>query len=192
MNVRTLQLSREIWIFLAVTGVMSAFYLYQYTGPTAYERAPMRQFVPPDTKVGQTLPDVGITLITADALRLACASDQVVNGQHCAFKASGEPWGSESNPENVMMPYMTVDNVLFLVPGLWEQPVLKKRLQDEPPSKYSIAELEERRFTARCALDIVGEMKDFKVRWDNPPRGQWGPRDHAMIGKVKNCKITGG
>ncbi|MDW8251754.1 MAG: hypothetical protein RMJ98_20860 [Myxococcales bacterium] len=194
MVVRTLHLSREIWIFLLVTTCMSVVYLHMMTGENARRRAKVESITPTTLNAGQVI-DAAITLISADAHRLACASDTKVGDAHCAFGADLKPWQSKegdppTRPENEIAPYMTVDNVLFLIPGLFTQPVLKKRLEDEPPGKYTRDELESRRFTVTCKLKLEQKFEKFKVRWDV---GQpWGDRSDAWFGTVSDCKMTGG
>lgn len=194
MPVRTLQLSREMWIFLVVTTCMSLVYLYLNTGAGAMARVKPDAITPPELTQGKVI-DAAITLVTADALRLACASDQKVGDAHCAFGADGKAWvrkegDAPDQPSQIISPYMTVDNVLFLIPGLFTQPVLKKRLDDEPPGKFSKDELEQRRFTVTCKMKLEQPIEKFKVRWDtNQP---WADRDKAWVGTVSDCRMTGG
>lgn len=193
-QIRTLRLSREIWIFLGVTSLMSGVYLTMTTGETARQAVKPESLTPTDLAPGRVI-DAGITLITADAFGLSCGSDTKVAGEyHCAFGTNGTAYksadGAPSKPEQVLSPYMTVDNVLFLIPGLWQQPVLKKRLEDEPPSKFTREQLEERRFTVTCKLKVVEKLQNFKVRWS--PTQSWGDRDQAWVGTVTDCKQTGG
>jgi hypothetical protein len=189
-NIRTLQLSREMWIFLGVTSLMSVVYLYKTTplGPVSTSWNP----TPAVHTAGETI-DLALTLVTADAFGLACSSDGNFDGAHCAFDKGGEPWkpkaGETPKPADVLMPYMTVDNVLFVIPGLWEQPILKKRLEDEPPARIPVEERENHRFTASCKMKVDKKIEGFQVRW--APTGAWSPRDSAWIGRVSDCKITG-
>lgn len=193
MVVRTLQLSREMWVFLTVTTCMSFVYLYMHTGESARQRAKVENITPAEIVQGKVI-DAAITLITADAHGLSCATDQKVGDYHCGFGADTKPWpkkeGEADKPEHVMSPYMTVDNVLFLIPGLFTQPVLKKRLEDEPPSKFSREELENRRFTVTCKLKPEQKLEKFKVRW--APTQSWGDKESAWVGSVTDCKMTGG
>jgi hypothetical protein len=185
-----------MWIFLGVTSVMSGVYLFATTSSMAIARAKPDTITPPPEKlkVGDVI-DAGLTLVTADAFGLSCASDTKTPGNaHCGFNAQTTPWKAENDaqgkPENIIAPYMTVDNVLFLIPGLFTQPVLKKRLEDEPPAKFTKEQMEERRFTVTCKLKVEQKFEKFKVRWAN---GQpWGDRDDAWVGSVSDCKMTGG
>lgn len=192
-NIRTLQLSREMWIFVGVTGLLSAVYLWNTTSERARMNAAPQEITPSQISPGQTV-DVAITLISADGYGLSCASDQVVDSAHCGFTKEGDAWkqkGSESmKPEDIISPYMTVDNVLFLIPGLFTQPLLKKRLDDEPPGKFTREEMETRRFTTTCKMKVIEKMSNFKVRW--APNAPWGDRDTAWVGRVSDCKMTGG
>jgi hypothetical protein len=195
MVVRTLQLSREMWIFLAVTTCMSGVYLYMMTGESARKRARVEAITPVEQLAAGKVIDAAITLVTADAYGLSCATDQKVGDYHCGFGADTKPWPRKEGepadkPENVIAPYMTVDNVLFLIPGLFTQPVLKKRLDDEPPGKFSKEELENRRFTVTCKMKLEQQLDKVKVRW---AAGQtWGDREKTWVGSVSDCKMTGG
>jgi hypothetical protein len=186
-NIRTLSLSKEMKVFLAVTGFMSVLYLGLHTGEQT--RKGVKTFgTPPDLETGKMV-DVSITLITADASGLACSSDQQIGPMHCAFKADGRPWpkeeGEAGSPENIIAPYMTVDNTLFLVPGLWTEPALAKRLVEEPPTKFDREQL--RRFNANCKMKVEGKMNSFKVRWQ--PGTPWGDRDAAWVGRLSGCTL---
>ncbi|HEU4406609.1 MAG TPA: hypothetical protein VFS43_15185 [Polyangiaceae bacterium] len=180
--IRTLQLSREAIAFLAVTGVLSVAYLGLNTG----DKGPRSQPVAPTFSVGKTM-DVSITLITADSLRLACASDDAFGNAHCAFKYNGERW-ERGQGEEIIAPYMTVENQFLLVADLFKEPALQKRLQEEPP-QGKVDEL--RRFNAHCKLKVEHKLGRLKVRWDNPPRGAWGDHDDAnWFGRVSDCTVT--
>ena len=132
--------------------------------------------------MGKSIP-VSITLVTADERDLACAGDDEVAGARCAFVKDGSPW-SEAATKPVLAPYMTVDNVLFLVPDLWSEPALARRLASDPPSVNR--ELL-RRFTAKCDMKVVGKAKGFYVRWE--PAADWGHRDEAWVGTISGCSI---
>ncbi len=188
-NIRTLQLSREMWIFVAVTGLLSAYYLWSTMGEAARARAKPVEVTPAELKVGQVV-DIAITLISADSIGLSCGSDQAVDGARCAFKQSGERQTEPIKPEDVIAPYMTSDNVLVMVPGLFTQPVLKKRVEDEPPTKFTREEMEVRRFVTTCKFKPVDRLKNFKVRWQ--PTAGWGDKDSAWVGRVTDCRMTGG
>jgi hypothetical protein len=183
--IRTLALSRELKVFLAVTTVLTAAYLYATTGEHTRKHAKTAQ-TPADVPVGKTV-DLSITLITADATGLACGSDTKVGNARCAFKGDGTPYPKDdTEPKDIIAPYMTADNVLFLIPGLWQEPALAKRLQDEPPAKYERDQL--RRFNANCKFTSEQKLPNFKVRWQ--PTAGWGDKNEpATVGRISDCKI---
>jgi hypothetical protein len=179
--IRTLQLSREIIAFLAATGVLSAAYLGLNTG----DKGPRAQPVAPTFSTGKVM-DVSITLITADSNGLACASDEAVGNAHCAFKYDGKPW-PRGDGEEIIAPYMTVDNQFLLVADLFKEPAMAKRLQEEPPNQAKREEL--RRFNASCKLRVDHKLKQLKVRWQ--PWASWGDHDDAnWFGHISECTIT--
>jgi len=125
--------------------------------------------------------DAHITLVTADANDLACAGEVEVAGARCAFRKDGSP-ADVRGP--VLAPYMTVDNVLFLVPDLWSEPALARRLATDPPN---VPREQLRRFTARCEMTIRGKAEDFYVRWQ--PTADWHFHDQAWVGSIAGCSI---
>ena len=136
--------------------------------------------------------DVEITLITADAKRLACASDTEIEGVHCGYGASKRPWRRtpnapfDDNDVNVIQPYRTADtNVLILVSGLWAQPELATRLHREPPN---LADVDKHlRFVAYCRVRFVGEIEKLSTRWDTA--GKWTDEPKAMLAKPIRCTL---
>jgi hypothetical protein len=179
--IRTLQLSREVIAFLAVTGVLSVAYLGMHTGDRGARAQPVLPTFAPDKVV-----DVSITLITADALKLACASDEAVGNAHCAFKYDGKPW-PKAEGEEILAPYMTVDNQFLLVSELFKEPALQKRLQDEPPNSVRRDEL--RRFNANCKLRVLQKLGRMKVRWELG--AGWGDHDDGnWAGRASECTVT--
>lgn len=135
--------------------------------------------------------DAPITLVTADKTDLTCASTEEYEGYHCAYKTPEEAWpGLDStNAEHrkkMLVPYMTVDNVMFLIPGLFEDPGVDERYRDELPKKRPRDKLE--RFTAQCQLKLLTQFKGVKMRW--APDKPWeGPND-VWVGEVSNCQVS--
>jgi hypothetical protein len=137
---------------------------------------------------------VGITLITADYAKLACASDQVIEGFHCAFKSETESFPREpgapldDNKAKIIQPYRTPEtNKLILVAGLWAQPDVALRLHREPT--VGVDEEKLARFTVKCDVKFIGSlpMDKTKLRW-NP--GQWvNPDMEAIVARPESCKI---
>ena len=155
-------------VFLLVTG------LYPDIGRT---RTPTRNLA-----AGKSIP-VSLTLVTADANDLACASSDEVAGARCAFDKDGKPWdGAGAKP--TLAPYMTVDNVLFLIPDLWNEPALAKKLADDPPN---IPRDRQKRFTANCKLTAAEKASSFYVRW--MPTADWQHNGEAWVGRLSDCTI---
>lgn len=178
--IRTLQLSREIIALLVVTSVLSVAYLGLHTGDKGPRAQPVAPAFAPDKKM-----DVSITLITADSVKLACASDEAVGNAHCAFKYDGKAW-PKGEGEEIIAPYMTVDNQFLLVSDLFKDPALLKRLQEEPPSQ-KVEEM--RRFNANCKLHVAKKLGPMKVRWEL--RAGWGDHDDGnWFGRVSECALT--
>ena len=62
-----------------------------YLGLNTGDKGPRAQPIAPMFSVGKVM-DVSVTLITADSIGLACASDEAVGNAHCAFKYDGKPY----------------------------------------------------------------------------------------------------
>jgi hypothetical protein len=135
---------------------------------------------------------VELTLITADARRLNCAHDQVLEGQHCGFSANKHAWPrspgqlSDDNDSDVIQPYRTADtNALILVSGIWAQPELALRLHREPPNYYDVKK--QVRFIAYCKVRFVGELMNLALRWDTGAKWQDEPK--AMVAQALSCTL---
>lgn len=139
-------------------------------------------------RVGSVL-DVSITLVTTDVAELACASDAEVAGAKCQFDAYGALRTPDERPAaraELFAPYMTTDNVLFLVRGMFAEPAVAKRLVDEPPG--SLPKGEQVRFVAACKLTLEGRVTELGVRWEKG--AAFGPREPAWAGRVSECSVT--
>lgn len=132
---------------------------------------------------GKTIP-VSITLVTADARDLACAGDMEVGGARCGFRGDGSLWPGPQTGKR-LAPYMTVDNLLFLIPDLWSEPALAAQLQKDPPAGVSRESL--KRFAAKCQFTAAGKAEEFFVRWS--PTGAWSHRPEAWVGRISDCTI---
>jgi hypothetical protein len=133
-----------------------------------------------------------LTLVTADANALTCASPQAFEGKHCAFKTESEPWPHEAgapmddNKANTIQPYRTwLDNKLVLVSGVWAQPSLAMRVHDEPPGNLAPDKLA--RFTAKCKVHWAGKMDKPVLRW--APGQSWGTEQPTMVAVADECKV---
>ena len=119
---------------------------------------------------------IEVTLVREDAQRLDCASDVVLEGIHCGYKANGEPFEPTGVADPVRLrPYNTADHVLFLGAGLWSSPGLAGQLPTE-------------RFSAVCNFRMVGTIKSVALRW--AAEGGFDPvKSPVPVGVVSNCVI---
>jgi hypothetical protein len=119
---------------------------------------------------------IEITLIRADRDNLACASERTFSGIHCGFRGNHQPWGTtpETDP-NVLQPFNTIKNELFLAAGLWQSPILQGALPAE-------------RFTVVCNYHVLGILKAVSLRWS--ATGNFSPLDQSVaVGKLTDCVI---
>jgi hypothetical protein len=119
---------------------------------------------------------VELTLIKQDKQNLACASDLVREGLHCAYRANLSPFGSGTPDDpHVMVNYNTIKNELFLGAGLWSNPVMQQALPND-------------RFTVVCNYHVVGVIKSVSLRWS--PTGAFGPVGQSVtLGTLTECVI---
>lgn len=179
------ELSREQrWIFWTLAALV-LFLIVTSIFPDIGLRKTSRSL-----EVGKTI-DVAITLVTSDVFDLACASNDEMAGAKCLYDANGSArpaladGDAPGRSERVLAPYMTTDDVLFLIPGMFAQPAVAKRHAEEPPT---VGREALRRFTAACQLTLQGQIKDVAVRWSR--QAAFGPRPGgAWVGRVSSCKI---
>lgn len=133
-----------------------------------------------------------LTVVTADAAALTCASPQSFEGRHCAFKTESEPWPRDpqapidDNKVSIIQPYRTwLDNKLILVSGVWAQPSLAMRVHSEPPGNLSPDKLA--RFTAECEVHFAGNMDKPALRWQ--PGQAWSTEQATMVAIADECHV---
>ena len=126
-----------------------------------------------------------ITLVTTDHDDLACASDKAVGQYRCEFRAPGTPWPNAPAPADRLAGYYTVEQKLYVIPGLFEQPALAKRYADE--EQRHIPHDQRPRFVATCQLKLVDHLKDFQTRWIKD--GGWNHQDDAWVATPSDCRI---
>jgi len=133
-----------------------------------------------------------LTLVTADAASLTCASTQEFEGRHCAYKSESEPWPRDpkapldDNKANIIQPYRTwLDNKLVLVSGVWAQPSLAMRVHNEPQGNLAADKLA--RFTAQCDVHFAGKMDKPVLRWQ--PGQSWGNEQPTMVAIADKCEV---
>ncbi|MEP7049637.1 MAG: hypothetical protein ABJB12_04760 [Pseudomonadota bacterium] len=135
---------------------------------------------------------IRLTLVTADAASLTCASTQTFEGRHCAYKTETELWPREANAPlddnkaNVIQPYRTwKDNQLILVAGVWASPSLAMRVHSEPPGNLAPDKLA--RFVAECKVHFAGELEKPTMRWQ--PGQSWGTDKSTMVAIADSCQV---
>lgn len=126
-----------------------------------------------------------ITLVTTDRDDLACASDKAVGRYRCEFRAPGTPWPDPPAPADRLAGYFTVDQKLYVIPGLFEQPALAKRYADE--EQRHLAHDQRPRFVAACQLKLIEHLKDFQTRWVKT--GGWNHQDDAWVATASDCQV---
>jgi hypothetical protein len=143
-------------------------------------------------KIGKEA-DLRVTLVTADATRLACAHDQEIDGTHCEHtgdekprpRAEGAP--AVGDRAEIIQPYRTSpENHLILIAGLWAQPSVAMRLHREPPEGVPAKRLN--RFDASCRVRFIGEMTDVKLRWE--VGASWGKEPRALVARAVQCDVV--
>jgi hypothetical protein len=153
---------------------------------------------PPPTRpqpemVKGALIDAPVTLVTSDRNDLACmwpnkGTDE--GGYHCEFISQEKPWADgaaeKTDRKKVLSPYKTIDDVLILIPGLFEEPAVLERYQDELPGKAPKDKLA--RFTAQCKVKLLTEVEGVMVRWN--PKGPWQGPHKVWIGEASNCQVS--
>lgn len=141
--------------------------------------------------IGKTV-RLGVTLITADYERLACANDKSIDGAHCEFKSEREKWPNDpsqpidDNKANIIQPYRTFpNNQLLFIQGLWAEPTVATRLHEEPST---LPEKKQSRFVVECDITFVGKLERPKMRWQ---AGQaWVDEKMAWVGRPTRCTLV--
>jgi hypothetical protein len=115
-----------------------------------------------------------VTLVRDDKKNLACASNRHFGRIHCAFDASGRPWGPGPEQDvHALQPYNTVGHELFLASGVW----FSRALRGELPAT---------RFTVVCNYHIKGVLKDVSLRWS--PADPFEPVGQSLaVGTLTDC-----
>jgi len=149
---------------------------------------------PTDTGSWQTgaKATIRLTVVTADANALTCASTQEFEGRHCAMKSETEVWPRDpaapvdDNKANIIQPYRTwLDNKLIMVSGVWSHPSVAYRLHQEPPGNVQFDKLA--RFVIECQAHFPGQMEKPVLRWQ--PGQSWGTEQPTMVAVTDSCKV---
>ena len=126
-----------------------------------------------------------ITLVTVDRDILVCAMKEGIKGNKCLFSAPGQPADPVPDADKTLAHVLTTERVLFLVAGLFEQPAVRERYQQEPPQSKSREGL--KRFTADCKLKLLGEV-DAQLQW--APDDPWSPPTRVWAAVPVKCEVV--
>jgi hypothetical protein len=129
--------------------------------------------------------DASINLVTTDRDDLACASEQRFGRYRCEFRAPGVAWPDPPAPADRLAGYYTVDQKLYVIPGLFEQPALAARYASE--AQHKLPRDQRPRFAAACQLNVLDHLRDFQTRWLKT--GDWGHQDEAPVATPSDCHI---
>ncbi len=129
--------------------------------------------------------DAPITLITSDRENLSCALPRWVGRYRCEFQSPKRSWPGPLAPGDLLAPYDTVQQQMFLIPGLFEQPSLVARYAQEPPEGVPRDRLV--RFVAHCKLRLVERVDEFQARWSRD--WSWGPQAGVWVAEPVSCSL---
>jgi len=161
---------RNQWIVVGLAAVLGAV-LWSWRGRVAG----------PGTTI-----EASISLVTTDRDDLACASEAVVRGHRCAFRAPGRPWSPPPRGADLLAPYYTTDQHLIVIAGLFEQPPLAARQAAEAPLK--LPRDQRPRFAAHCKLKLVGRLPPFKSRW--LAGADWASEEAVWVAEPSACQLS--
>jgi len=161
-------LMKTVFAFIVIVAVLAAIFTW-----TGYSNRYSQ--VTEGWHIGQTKL-IEVTVVREDKGRLACASDVLLDGIHCGFRASGLPFqASTQDDSHVLSPYNTIKNELFLGSGLWTSPALRGTLPTE-------------RFTVACNYKITGVLKSVGLRWG--VNASFDPvKQSVTVGTLTDCVI---
>jgi hypothetical protein len=135
---------------------------------------------------------IRLTVVTADAASLTCASTQTFEGRHCAYKSESEVWPRDpaqpldDNKALTIQPYRTwLDNKLILVAGAWSFPSTAYRLHQEPQGNLASDKLA--RYVMECQVHFGGKMDKPALRWQ--PGQSWANEQATMVAIADDCKV---
>ena len=135
---------------------------------------------------------IRLTVVTADAASLTCASTQSFEGKHCAYKSETEIWPRDpqapidDNKALTIQPYRTwLDNKLILVSGVWSYPSTAYRLHQEPPGNLPSDKLA--RYVIECKVHFGGKMDKPTLRWQ--PGQSWNTEQATMVAITDDCQV---
>jgi hypothetical protein len=122
-----------------------------------------------------------LTLVTADRDELECSAATGFQQYQCGFVDDKQ--ARQVDERQKLRPFMTVNRTLYLIPGLFLEPAISGRYNQEPKAPRD----QLKRFTAKCSIKILGELDAVKLRWS--PTGTWEPPKKFPVATVSGCKI---
>jgi len=125
-----------------------------------------------------------LTLVAADRNELECAAEKSVESYQCGF--ADENQARNVDEKTKLRPFMTIDRKLYLIPGLFLEKSVAQRYTMEGPNT---PRPEQKRFTAKCKIKVIGELDNVKLRWS--PTGTWEPPKKFPVATVSDCAIEG-
>jgi hypothetical protein len=117
-----------------------------------------------------------ITLVPEDRGALACMRQRPVGRYACEYRTDDGGRAPSVRPADVIAPYLTTERVLYLIPGLFEEPAV---------SAFVSRHIAGARFTARCKLRLLERVDDYEIRFrsDTP----WGKGQPAWVAEPVSC-----
>jgi hypothetical protein len=129
-----------------------------------------------------------ITLNNTDRTGLSCAVDTSISGYRCEFAQPGQRWPPPVQPAEAerLAPYLTTRRALLLVPGLFENPAVARRYQEERERVQGRES--RRRFEADCEFELVEKLDRVAVRLG--PRAQWETESRVWLAVPRQCQVA--
>ncbi len=135
-----------------------------------------------------TIIDARLTLVTSDHDELSCASEQSYSGYRCGLRGPDDPWPTPPKPSEELVQYLSESRQMFLIPGLFDVPVVRARYESERPDRVNRYALH--RFVAVCQLRLVERVEEgFSTRWSHD--GTWGDGTNAWLAVPVSCRVEG-
>lgn len=125
---------------------------------------------------------VAITLVSSDAENLGCALQQEPFGYRCASPTARSPQAQVTDKRD-LVPCMTLDRQLLLVPDLFGVPAVADRIASD---RHNPAPT---RFTVDCHVHVLGKVHGVRVRFRrNAP---FGDPQSAWLVVPMGCSVAG-
>lgn len=126
--------------------------------------------------------NVAITLVSSDATNLDCSLDQPAFGYQCAYDAYGKP--RRDRGRGVIVPCVTLHGELLLVPDLFREPAVARRVDADRRLPVSAR----KRFTVDCHVRVVGDVPNVRVRFKRTAR--FGQPRSAWLVVPAHCSVA--